>query len=253
MRIARAALALGLLAAAPAFAAPREDAVFETSDGFTLHADLFRAPDARAPVAILLHQFNADRRGWGPLVPALSEAGFTVLALDQRGQGESKAQRTDGGSQRLDVRALASQDRAAVGPIVRAGVGDVKAALAFLAARGVATERVVLVGSSYGCSVALLAAAELPAVRGLALLSPGAAYFGVEVTEPAARFAGTLAMFAAEDDAASAESVRRFVQRRGKPDEATVFPSGGHGLALLSAHGDLPGRIAQGLARAAGR
>jgi alpha-beta hydrolase superfamily lysophospholipase len=87
-------LCLSLLLAAPfARAAAPETVVFDTADGFALKADLWRSAAAKAPVAILLHQFNKDRRSFAPLVPALQQRGFTVLALDQRGQGESVHQR----------------------------------------------------------------------------------------------------------------------------------------------------------------
>jgi pimeloyl-ACP methyl ester carboxylesterase len=119
--------------------------------------------------------------------------------------------------------------------------------------RGLATDRIVLVGASYGCTVALLAASDLPAVRALGLLSPGTSYFGVDVAERAARFPGRLALFAADDDAASAASVRRFAAARGKPDEATVFRSGGHGVALLASHPALADALAKTLAEAVRR
>ena len=121
---------LSVAALAPrARAAAAEAVSFETTDGFVLHADLWRAADANAPVAILLHQFNQDRRSWGPLVPALSDAGFTVLALDQRGQGESTERKTPQGASSLHLREL---PRDQVGAFVRAGTADVAAAVAFL-------------------------------------------------------------------------------------------------------------------------
>ena len=243
------ALTAAVTLAVPALAAePRAEPVtFDTADGFALHADLWRASAAQAPVVILLHQFNQDRRSWSALVPALSRAGFTVLALDQRGQGESTEQRTSQGARVLRVQELPRDE---VGPIVSAGTADVAAARAFLERQGVAVDRLALVGSSYGCSVSLLAAREVPGVRALALLSPGVAYFGVDIREAAARFPGALLAVAAADDPESAESVRVLAVARGKGTETIAYPTGGHGVALLAAHPALTARIADFLAKA---
>lgn len=247
----RATLVAALvLTAGVARAAGPEAVSFETTDGFTLRADFWRAADAKAPLAILLHQFNLDRRSFQPLVPALQERGFSVLALDQRGQGESKRQRTAGGERSVDLQAL---PRDAVGAFVTAGPNDVAAALAFLARRAVATDRVVLVGSSYGCTVSLLTAAAEKRVRGVALLSPGADYFGVDVLEAAKSYPGPLLAVAAEDDPvkASPPAARAIGQAHAGPEQIRILPEGGHGVSLLAAHPALAGEIAAFLASAA--
>ncbi len=242
-------LVLVLLTAAVARAAAPETVAFETADGFALKADLWRSPDEKAPVAILLHQFNKDRHSFGPLVPALAQRGFTVLAIDQRGQGESLRQKTADGDRTLRVQ---QAPRDAVGPVVEAGVKDVAAALAHLAAQGIETERVALVGSSYGCTVSLLATQTQKSVRAVALLSPGTSYFGVDALAAAKNFPGALFSIAAEDDPVkvSPGSAREIAAAHEGPEEPLVYPAGGHGVSLLAAHPDLAGRIAGFLAEA---
>ena len=236
-----------VLLPSPVLAAAPEAVAIETSDGFALRADLWRAPDPGAPVAILLHQFNRDRHSYSALVPALERKGFTVLALDQRGQGESKTQKTANGVRRLDVQEL---PRGAVGAVVKAGPADVAAALELLAVRGVETDRVVLVGASYGCTVSLLAAAATKSVRAVALLSPGTDYFGVDVLPAARSFAGALFAIAAEDDPvkSSPVSARTLAKVHEGPEELVIHPTGGHGTALLESHPDLADAIAAFLA-----
>lgn len=238
---------LALLAPPVARAASPEAVAFDTSDGFALKADLWRSTDAKAPVAILLHQFNRDRTSFAPLVPALLDRGFTVLALDQRGQGESLRQRTAHGERTLRVQQVA---RGEVGPVVEAGTRDVAAALAFLGARGIATDRLALVGSSYGCTVSLLATQTEKNVRAVALLSPGSDYFGVDVLPAAKHFSGTLLVIAAEDDpvTVSPGSARAIAAAHEGPEELLVYPSGGHGVALLAAHPELAPKLADFLA-----
>jgi pimeloyl-ACP methyl ester carboxylesterase len=209
---------------------------FQTEDNFTLHGDLVSAADTQAPVVILLHMYRSDRTAWAPLVPKLAAAGFTVLALDQRAHGRSTRQ----GEQEVKVESI-PRDR--FGERVREGPRDVAAARRFLEQRGMATQRLALVGASYGCSVALLAARELEGVDALVLLSPGEAYFGVEVVDAARQFPGPLLAVAAEDDAQAARSSRRLAQVHQGEDDLVVYASGGHGTRLLPTRTELTDRI----------
>ena len=226
-----------------AHAAAPETVTFETNDGFTLTADLWPATDVQAPVAILLHQFNKDRTSFGKLVPALQQEGFAVLALDQRGQGASTRQKDAGGEHTLHVRSL-GQDQ--VGAMIEAGPADVTAAVAFLKQRGLAADRIVLVGASYGCTVSLLTAAKDKSVRGVALLSPGTSYFGVDTLAAAKHYPGALFAIAAEDDPVTVApgSAREIVSAHEGPEELLIYPKGGHGVALLEAHPELAAQIA---------
>lgn len=247
----RRALLVGalLVLANLARAAGPESAAFETSDGFTLKADLWRATDPKAPVAILLHQFNLDRRSFSALVPALQQQGFTVLALDQRGQGESTSQRTPGGDRAVRIQEL---PRARVGPLVKAGPADVAAALGFLERHGMATDRVVLVGASYGCTVSLLTTERDKRVRAVALLSPGTDYFGVDALPAASAFHGAFFAVAAEDDPVQSApaSARALVAAHDGPERLLIQPTGGHGVALLDTHPELAAQISAFLAQA---
>ncbi len=247
---ARLLVALLLITTASlARAAGPETVTFETSDGFTLTADLWPAADPKAPVAILLHQFNKDRTSFGNLVPALQQQGFTVLSLDQRGQGGSTRQKTADGERTLRIRSLG---QGGVGAVIEAGTADVTAALAFLKQRGMAVDRVVLVGASYGCTVSLLSAAKDASVRGVALLSPGASYFGVDALAAAKRFPGALFAIAAEDDSVTVSpgSAREMAGVHDGPEELLVYPKGGHGVALLDAHPELAAQMAAFLKKA---
>lgn len=211
---------------------------FETSDGFVIEGDLTSAADTSAPIAILLHMYNSDRSAWAPLVPGLVEAGFTVLAIDQRAHGESKHRR----GERVDVAAI---PRVKFGELVRGGVRDVEAAVRYFARQGMATDRIVLVGASYGCSVSLLSAPAVEGVRALVLLSPGTNYFGVDVLAAAASFPGPMLVIAAEDDRRSADSARLIARRHQGSDDLEIYRSGGHGTRLFAPHPELKKRIVE--------
>jgi len=218
---------------------------FETSDGFVLKGDLTSSADANAPVAILLHMYRSDRGAWAPLVPELAAAGFTVLAIDQRAHGESKQQR----GERVDV---ASIPRTEFGELVRHGVRDVRAAALYLAQQGLATDRIVLIGASYGCSVSLLSAQAVEGVRALVLLSPGTNYFGVDVVPAASGFPGPLLVVAAEDDRPSVESARVIAARHRGAGDLEIYRSGGHGTRLFGPRPQLKQRIVEFAAKAVG-
>ncbi len=233
-----------LMLASMAQAAAPEPVTLQTSDGFTLKGDLWRAADPKAPVAILLHQFNADRRSFAKLVPALEEQGFTVLALDQRGQGGSTHQERAGTDRTVRIQELPSS---MVGAMVKAGPLDVTAAIAFLKQQGLATDRIALVGSSYGCSVALLATKNEKSIRAAALLSPGSGYFGVDVLPAAKAYGGGLFAIAAADDpvASAPGSARQIADVHEGREQLIIYPNGGHGVAMLDAHPELAPAIAK--------
>jgi pimeloyl-ACP methyl ester carboxylesterase len=216
---------------------------FETSDGFVLKGNLTSSADANAPVAILLHMYRSDRSAWAPLVPELAAAGFTVLAIDQRAHGESQRRR----GERVDVAAI---PRAEFGEVVRRGVRDVEAAARYLAGQGLATDRIVLIGASYGCSVSLLSAQQLEGVRALVLLSPGTNYFGVDVLAAASSFPGPLLLVAAEDDRNSAQSARVIAARHRGADDLEIYGSGGHGTRLFGPRPELKRRVVEFAAKA---
>jgi len=216
---------------------------FETSDGFVLEGDLTSSADTSAPIAILLHMYRSDRGAWAPLVPELVEAGFTVLAIDQRAHGESKQQR----GRRVDV-ATIPQTR--FGKLVRNGVRDVDAAVRYLARQGMDTDRIVLIGASYGCSVSLLSAEHLEGVRALVLLSPGANYFGVDVLGAASSFPGPLLIVAAEDDRDSVENARVIAARHRGAGDLEIYSSGGHGTRLFDRRPQLKQRIVEFVVKA---
>jgi dienelactone hydrolase len=211
---------------------------FETSDGFTLKGDLTSAADTRAPIAILLHMYRSDRRSWAPLVPELVAAGFTVLAIDQRAHGESRQR----GGETVNVETI---PRAAFAQMVRDGVHDVEAAVGFLGRQGLATDRIVLIGASYGCSVSLLSVTAVKGVRALVLLSPGTNYFGVSVLEAASSFPGPVLIVAAEDDREAAQSARVIAARHKGPDDLEIYRSGGHGTRLFGPRPQLKKRIVE--------
>ncbi len=66
---------------------------FHAADGFTIYADFYEPAthnsDVQPPMVMLLPMENSDRTAFATLIKPLREAGFAVLAIDLRGQGQS--------------------------------------------------------------------------------------------------------------------------------------------------------------------
>ena len=111
-------------------------------DGFTdgnhlrLHYRRWSAasPDPHVPPILLLHGLASAAHIWDLVAPLLAEQGYLVTALDQRGHGESD--KPDSG---YDFASIVEDDT--------------------IAARSLAIERPIIVGHSWGTSVALQYAA----------------------------------------------------------------------------------------------
>ena len=59
------------------------------ADGLTLVGSFYILPDAQAPTALFLHDQNASRGNWTPLVEPMLSAGYNALLVDLRGHGET--------------------------------------------------------------------------------------------------------------------------------------------------------------------
>jgi pimeloyl-ACP methyl ester carboxylesterase len=111
-------------------------------DGFTagnhlqLHYRRWSAasPDPHVPPILLLHGLASAAHIWDLVAPLLAERGYLVIALDQRGHGESD--KPDSG---YDFASIVEDDT--------------------VAARSLGIERPIIVGHSWGASVALQYAA----------------------------------------------------------------------------------------------
>jgi dienelactone hydrolase len=83
--------------------AAQDHVSFQTSDGWTIHADLYRSGDRGV---VLVHGGRFEKGSWKKQANTLVSAGFRVLAIDLRGFGLSKkgpqSVRSDFGSP-LDV------------------------------------------------------------------------------------------------------------------------------------------------------
>jgi pimeloyl-ACP methyl ester carboxylesterase len=143
-----------------------------------------------------------------------------VLAIDLRGHGASSG---------------SSGELAAM-------IQDVRAGAQWLASRGgVRPDAIAIVGASLGASLALLAAAELPAVRALGLLSPSLDYRGLRTDTGLVKRLGSrrLWLSASAEDPLALRTLRDFAAENSGPREQVVSSASAHGTMLLDRDGEV--------------
>jgi dienelactone hydrolase len=143
----------------------QQTVTFTSSDGVSVTADHY-VTSTQNPYLILLHQAGYSRGEYRETAPKLANLGFNCLAVDLRSGNEvnfvknrtaQDARDKNKGTAYLDAR------------------GDIKAAIDFVAARS--NKPIILVGSSYSASLALVEATENFKIKAVVVFSPGE-YFG---------------------------------------------------------------------------
>jgi pimeloyl-ACP methyl ester carboxylesterase len=129
---------------------PRYEEVWLSSDGLRLRAWLSRG-DAARPSVIILHGLGDTLESYQEHAELFIERGHSVLLPDLRGHGGSEGRQTTLGGRESE---------------------DVRAAMRYLEAEGLAEEGFVLMGHSMGAVAVLLAAAGRTDVRAVIAEAP---------------------------------------------------------------------------------
>ena len=191
----------------PAEGAPR-DVQLQTDDGRLLAATLLPGGDTWI---LLGHQNNADRGDWQPLDTDLQAAGFTVLAWDFRGFGDS--------------------DEGDLGDIDH----DWLAAITYASAQG--ARRIVGVGASMGGASALVAASMDDRMQGVVTISAPDQFRGLDATQGMKSVNGPLIFIVGDDDDEAEEGLQALAeaaQRFSVPFQSVLYDTGAHGNALAT-------------------
>jgi len=189
-----------------------EDVLLPGAEGLALHGTWRSAGGGAGPAVLLLPMYRGRRQDWDSIAEALQEAGFASLALDLRGQGDTRG--TEDWTLALE---------------------DVAAAQTWLAARPeVDPQRRGTVGASIGANLALADAARHPDVRAVALLSPGLDYFRVTIEGLMDLYGDrSILLVASEKDGYSAETVLTLADEAEGQAELVVYPGGAHGTEMF--------------------
>ncbi len=195
------------------------EVTFPTADGVRLHATWKPSPaGAAAPAVLLVHAFSRERRDLAPLADELGARGFSTLAVDLRGHGESVWK---GGA------------RIGLSPSLQSSPSgfprDVEVACAWLRSRA---PRIGIVGLSLSGNLAALATAAGWADAGVAVSAYAERLTALAGSRPTA--ARGLLVLASEADPGRAESARTLDAAGRDPKAVVVFPGAAHALDLLT-------------------
>ncbi|NOX57851.1 MAG: alpha/beta fold hydrolase [Planctomycetes bacterium] len=197
---------------------------FKTQDGVEIVGDYF-PPTGRAisPVAVLLHMYRSDRSAWSPLVKPLHEAGFAVLAIDMRGHGDSTKPETLNLATRVN-------DRDA--KLFNNMYKDVDAAIEWARKQpNTDPKKLVLIGASVGCSIAIDTMSRDKTVNAIVCMTPGTNYLGVDSTEHIAKTdTRPILLLATEDERAATDTLASSVENA---TGEIVGPGRAHGTRMF--------------------
>lgn len=198
---------------------------FPTADGVELVGTYRATPEPRG-AALFLHMMPATRASWDDFAADLLARGWSSLAIDLRGHGESVRQ----GSRSLDYRHFNDSDH-------QASAADLEASAFWLRDQtGLGFERFALAGASIGANLALDFAARHPEVRSVLALSPGLNYRGVtpENALPNYRPGLRVMLAASEEDAYSFSSIGELAKvATPAAVELRKLQAAGHGTTML--------------------
>lgn len=178
-----------------------------TDDNVKLSADFVKGNDQGI---ILLHMLGNDKSSWQDFRPK----GYTVIAIDFRGHGDSE----------LDLTRFTDNDWKNLQL-------DVKAAASYLKENKV--KDIYIIGASIGANVAINYAATDSAVKGVALLSPGMTYHGIHVSDAISKYNGKVLLVASKEDDYSYQSVTKMNGINPK-SELIIYNGSAHGTDMLA-------------------
>lgn len=142
---------------------------FKTDDNVTVTADHY-VTSTQNPYIILLHQAGFSRGEYRETGPKFANLGFNCLAVDLRSGNEVNF---------IKNLTAASAQELGVKTDYMSAMTDIDAALDFVTKRSKKT--IIVVGSSYSASLALIAATENFRIGAVIAFSPGE-YFGDSIS-----------------------------------------------------------------------
>ena len=139
-----------------------------TKDKVKIVGNFIKVKDSKKAV-LLLHMMPSTKESFKEFSEILAENGFSSLAIDLRGHGES-TQTLEG--KKLDYRYFSDWEH-------QQSIYDLESASEFLENQGFLKENQYLVGASIGANLALEFGSLNPEIKKIILISPGLNYRGL--------------------------------------------------------------------------
>ncbi|MDX1608087.1 MAG: alpha/beta fold hydrolase [Candidatus Spechtbacterales bacterium] len=210
-----------------------------TQDNITIVGDYYSSGAESSPAVILLHMMPATRESWRDFAPLLVDKGFQVLAIDERGHGES----IEGG--KLNYEEFSSKEQ-------QDKMLDVLAAREYFLDKGVEFSDIYVGGASIGANLAIQYLAHNHEAKAGFALSPGYNYHGIETLSLMEEVHSEQALFlaASHDDPNvpdSAQATQDIADADNADIEIKLFDTGGHGTDMFEKHPELMEDLAEWL------
>jgi len=183
-----------------------------TQDGNTIAYKIY-PNKAGSPAVILLHMLRRTRADWDSVATWLQENGYTVLAFDMRGHGQSTGNWDEFTPEDFNKMTL-----------------DVAAMKSVLENQGADVKKLAIIGASIGANVALNYAAGDSDVATVVLLSPGLDYRGVQIGNTVVN--KPLLVVASSEDEYSAQSSQT-IANNNPYAQLKIYTDAGHGTNMF--------------------
>lgn len=193
---------------------------FNAPDGVKIVGNWFLAGD-NAPAVLLLHMRPATKESWNEFAVKLNVAGFSALAIDLRGHGES----TEQNGQKIDFHNFPEGNHTDCRL-------DVDMALEWLKNQNIGD--IFVIGGSIGANLAIDAMARYSEIKKGAALSPGLEYLGVIIDDVIKKIKNKLFLIASKDDEYSYESVQK-LHELNPAAEIKLYDNAGHAQNMFTA------------------
>lgn len=149
-----------------------EEVSFPSGDSLTITADKY-IRDGKEPLILLCHQAGFSRGEYKITALKLNQAGYSCMAIDQRSGKEANGV--------INQTAKLAEEKGLPTAYLDARQ-DIEAAIDYMYEQS-GHHPIVLVGSSYSASLALMIAKDNFKVRAVAAFSPGEYFKGINIQE----------------------------------------------------------------------
>lgn len=183
------------------------EVTFETADGLVLEGREF---GSGSTAVVLAHMRPANMESWFDFAEVLAGEGYSALAFNFRGYGNSEGDGFD-----VDT--------------------DVQAAIDFAAENG--AEEVFVIGASMGGTGSVTASSQRP-VAGTVTLSAPAAFEGADALAEASELSAPILLFAATADQPYPEDAAAMEAATPVPAEVVILSGSNHGTNMFLDHGE---------------
>ncbi len=187
---------------------------FQTDDGVNIVGDYYDNPAAKF-VGIVAPMFRADRKAYADFCRRLQANGYSVLAIDWRGQGAS----VDSSKGKLNYQNFSQAD-------FQNAIFDLEAANKFLRGKGFQTNNQFLIGSGLGANLVLKFLGGNNNFRLAVLVAPRLNDSRVKIESLIDPSLGPkLILVVSASDSAAVEAVT-FLNQKMPGSQTIIYPSG---------------------------